>query len=259
MKVLAVQLDIAWEDKQANFARVREALATAAPPPGSLIVLSEMFATGFSLDVAVTAEAPGGETAQFLAEIARVHKAFVIGGLAVKGPDRQARNMSLTFGPKGDELSRNYKMHAFTPSGEEDFYAPGDTVAVAQIAGLGVCTVICYDLRFPEVFRAGLRRGAQLFAVIASWPAERRSHWCALLKARAVENQAYVVGVNRCGRDPNHSFAGDSVIIDPRGEVLREAGAEQCVIAADVEAQSVVAWREQFPAIADMRTDYSDL
>jgi len=112
---------------------------------------------------------------------------------------------------------------------------------------------VCYDLRFPELFRTPAARGAELICVIANWPAARESHWLALLKARAIENQAYVAAVNRCGRDPNVEYAGRSQIIGPRGEVLEDAGNGEAVIAAELDATLLRQYRGQFPALGDVR------
>jgi predicted amidohydrolase len=118
-----------------------------------------------------------------------------------------------------------------------------------------VSPFICYDLRFPEAFRGAVRRGARAFVVIANWPAERHEHWDLLLRARAIENQAFVVGVNRCGSDPRHAYAGGSMIVDPQGGILARAGGEECVISADLDAASLMEYRERFPALGDMHGD----
>jgi predicted amidohydrolase len=111
---------------------------------------------------------------------------------------------------------------------------------------------ICYDLRFPEVFRAAARRGAEIFLVIANWPDRREQHWVTLLQARAIENLAYVVGVNRSGRDPEHVYPGRSMIIDPHGKILADAGGGEAVISAEIDPAEVRNWRRDFPALADM-------
>jgi len=119
-----------------------------------------------------------------------------------------------------------------------------------------VAPFICYDLRFPELFRASARRGAQLFAVIANWPLTRAQHWITLLQARAIENQAYVAGVNRCGRDPKLGYNGRSLIISPQGDILADAEDKECVISAELDLAGLLAWREKFPALQDMRPDF---
>ncbi|MEM7603581.1 MAG: nitrilase-related carbon-nitrogen hydrolase, partial [Verrucomicrobiota bacterium] len=111
---------------------------------------------------------------------------------------------------------------------------------------------ICYDLRFPELFRRATAGGAELIVVIASWPTVRMEHWLTLLKARAIENLAYVVGVNRCGSDPNVDYPGRSVVIDPFGEILADAGGEDGLVGVEIDLARVRDWRAEFPALKDL-------
>ena len=115
-----------------------------------------------------------------------------------------------------------------------------------------VVPFICYDLRFPEIFRTAVRQGAEMFVVIANWPNRREMHWVRLLEARAIENLAYVVGVNRTGKDPKLVYSGRTMIIDPHGTILVEAGDLEGVIAADIDPAAVRNWRRDFPALRDM-------
>ncbi len=233
MNLVAVQLDIAWEDQQTNFAGVRALLAEAPPEKGSLILLPEMFASGFSMDISRIAEAPGGPTEGFLAEIAQAYGSFVLGGMVSQTPAGRGRNEAVAFGPDGLRIARYAKLHPFSYAKETDYFDSGDEIVTFPCGDFTVAPFVCYDLRFPEVFRAAVRQGATLFPVIANWPQARAAHWPALLRARAIENQAYVVGVNRCGNDPNVGYAGDSILFDPKGECLAEAGSEACVILAE--------------------------
>jgi omega-amidase len=254
MKIYGVQFDIQWENKAANFQRVRSLLRLANPARGSLIVLPEMFATGFSMNVSGITPSDEGEA--FLAALARETGCFILGGLATSLPDGRGRNEAFLFAPESSESKVRYcKMHPFSFSGENEFFAPGEDVVTFEWQAFSVAPFICYDLRFPEVFRVAARRGAHLFCVIANWPASREAHWRALLKARAIENQAYVIGVNRCGDDPKLHYSGRSQIIDPRGEVLCDGGNGQSVIAAEIDWDSLEKYRREFPALADMRTD----
>jgi omega-amidase len=131
----------------------------------------------------------------------------------------------------------------------------GTGIATFSCNSFTVAPFICYDLRFPEAFRVATRRGAQVLVVIANWPASREAHWRSLLNARAIENQAYVAGINRCGTDPNHTYAGRSLIIDPRGEILADAGPSEGWIEAHLDLASLTAYRSEFPALEDMRDD----
>ncbi|NLF31869.1 MAG: carbon-nitrogen family hydrolase [Planctomycetes bacterium] len=251
MRVLAVQPDIAWEAKTATFERVDGLLAAADVQPGGLIVLPEMFATGFSMNVPAVAEGPGGPTAAWLGALARRTGCTVLGGLVGDAGGGRGRNQAAWFTPQGREGGRYTKVHPFTPAGEPDHYVAGDRPATFALGGFTVAPLICYDLRFPEIFRAAVDAGADLFVVIASWPAGRAAHWRALLIARAIENQAYVVGVNRCGRDPCCAYAGGSLIVDPQGAVLAEGTDRPETLAATLDPAAVAEYRRAFPALAD--------
>jgi len=255
MHVLALQLDIAWESKPENFAKVRRLLSPGVPK-GSLIVLPEMFATGFSMNVAATAEPPGGETETFLSHLAKQHGAFVLAGVVSRGESKRGCNEAVVFSPGGDEIARYCKLHPFTPGGEMKNYWPGEQITLFDFAGLKVCPFVCYDLRFPEIFRHATRMGAQMFCVIASWPCARADHWVTLLQARAIENQAYVVGVNRCGKDPNFPYPGRTMIIGPHGAPIADAGDKEGVISAPVNAEAVTQYRAELPFLQDIRPDF---
>jgi omega-amidase len=253
MQVVAVQFDVAWEDKPANFEKVRQLLAQVAPEKDALVVLPEMFATGFSMNTASIAEPYGGQTETFLAETAREFGVYLIGGAAVRGKDGQARNKALVFSPTGELLSFYAKMRPFTPGGEAEHYVAGDKPVAIRWGECTVSPFVCYDLRFPELFRqAAAAWRPELFVVIASWPEKRIAHWRRLLEARAIENQAYVVGVNRIGRDPYYAYTGGSVIVDPMGLTMTEAGERESSISARLDLANLRKYREGLPFLEDM-------
>jgi predicted amidohydrolase len=252
MKVYCCQLDIAWENKPENFKKVRALLAAARPDRGSMVVLPEMFSTGFSMNVAAISEQtlPGAE--RFLADLAMEFGVCVVGGIVSRGPDGRGLNEAVVISAEGPEVARYAKIHPFTLGGELDNYSRGKTISTFDWNGIKVAPFICYDLRFPEVFRTAVKNGAEMFLVIASWPNKREQHWVTLLQARAIENLAYVVGVNRAGRDPQFIYPGRSMVIDPHGNTLVDAGQAEGVVAADVEPAVVRSWRRDFPALKDM-------
>jgi omega-amidase len=256
MQVIGCQLNIVWEDKRANFARVRDLLAQATIEPGAMIVLPEMFATGFSMQVDRTAEAAEGETKSFLAQLAREKSSFVVGGVVTRNADGRGRNEALVIGPNGSEVARYCKLHPFSFAGEDRHFAPGDATLSFAWGSFQVAPFVCYDLRFPEIFRHQTRLGAQVLVVIANWPAPRDTHWQSLLRARAVENQAYVIGVNRVGSDPTLAYAGHSLILDPRGETLAAGSDREELVSARLELEPLLEYRRQFPALNDMRAEY---
>jgi omega-amidase len=256
VQIVACQLDIAWEDKPASHDRAAALLSKADIRPGALVVLPEMFATGFSMHVDTIAESDDGPTHRFLAELARRFQSHVIGGVVTRAADGRGRNDAVVFGPDGRLVVRYCKLHPFSYAGETKHYQAGEEVKLFAWHDLTVAPLVCYDLRFPEVFRRAVRRGAGVLAVIANWPEPREAHWLALLRARAIENQAYVVGVNRAGADPHVRYSGHSLIVGPRGEMLAEAGSDPQVISAEIESASLVEYRRQFPALADIRPDF---
>lgn len=255
MKVAGCQLDIVWECKTANHERVRALLDASGVGPGALVALPEMFATGFSMDVAEIAEEPPVST-DFLAREAAARGITLIGGIVTRGPDGRGRNVAVVVGPDGGEIARYEKMHPFTHGGEAEHYAPGRAPVLFRWNDWTVAPFICYDLRFPEIFRHAVGLGAQLFVVIANWPHARTEHWTTLLRARAIENQAYVLGVNRCGSDPRLDYPGRSLVIAPDGTIIADAGEREGVLSADLDLDFLRDYRRRLPFLADMRADY---
>jgi omega-amidase len=251
MHVFAVQPDIVWEEKGTNFSRITNLLKSVAVANDSLIVLPEMFSTGFSMNLGVTCQKDEREDEAFLQALARNHHSFVIGGVVSSGTPGKGRNEAVLFSPDGALLARYAKMHPFTLGGEADGHNAGSEIVVSRCAAFDLAPFICYDLRFPEVFRAAAARGANLFVVMALWPVKRQRHWLTLLQARAIENQAYVVGVNRVGVEPNYSYAGRSVVVDPHGIIIADAGEREGVLTARLDLEIVRAWRSDFPALCD--------
>ncbi len=256
MKLLGLQFDIAWENKFRNFEKVRSLLTSASVEKGSLVVLPEMFATGFSMNTGTIAEPYGGDTEKFLAGLAKDFGAYVIGGAAMSAKDGRSRNKALCFSPDGKLIAWYAKMRPFTPGGEAEHYTPGERTAVFGWGECNVSPFVCYDLRFPELFRqAAATHRPELFAVIASWPDKRIHHWTRLLQARAIENQAYVIGVNRIGTDPHYEYSGQSAIVDPDGNLIVEAGDRETFIQADLNLENLRKYRSGLPFLADMRKD----
>lgn len=258
-RVYAVQFDIVWEDKAANHAIVERMIEQADPPRDSLIVLPEMFDVGFSLNTAATAEQVTNHSSEtWCATAARRWNVF-IQGAAVQRPDPKgkATNDAVVFNPEGELICRYSKIFPFSGGREPEEFNGGTKIVTFNWHGLIVCPLICYDLRFPEIWRlAAIERGAELFTLGASWPAPRQHHWLTLLSARAIENQAYVVGLNRCGKDPCLSYVGGSRLIDPKGEVLAQAGDGPTVLSAEIDQTAVRSWRASFKALADVRREF---
>lgn len=260
MKVHLVQMDIAWEDKAANYRTVERLVSGTDVRAGDLVVLPEMFDTGFSFNVLRTADSDG-ETAKFLSELATRRSAFVHGSRTLADSSGRGRNLSTILNASGQVIAEYEKIHPFTLGSpgerESDYFAGGARVTTYEWTGpegsLRVCPTICFDLRFPELFRRGLLAGAEMFVVPANWPVSRAAHFRALLCARAIENQAYVVGVNRVGRDPKLQYQGASVVIDPMGSAVAELTDREEVLSVPIESARVSEWRARFPAWCNHR------
>ena len=256
MRVACCQFDIAWEDKPANYRKVAALVRAAGLEAGALLLLPEMFATGFSMNTDVTGELPDGPTSRLLAELAREHRVYVLGGLALRAGGAWPRNEALVFDPDGRRVASYAKERLFAHGKEHKHYLPGEEAARFDWAPDGghVAPRICYDLRFPELFRRSAADGAELLPVIANWPVAREAHWVTLLRARAIENQAYVAGCNRVGRDGNGlEHSGRSQVIDFGGKVLADAEGREAVISAPVDLAALRAYRKALPFLADMR------
>jgi len=256
MEILACQLDIVWENKPANWKRAEALIEQAAPRPGSMIVLPEMFATGFSMNVASLVETTPSATQERMASWARRWQSFVVGGVVAPGREGRGVNQSVTIGPDGHEVCRYAKIQPFSLGTEDAHYDAGDTVMVYRVGDWTVAPFVCYDLRFPELFRHACRLGANLYTVIANWPEKRIRHWVTLLQARAIENQAYVVGVNRVGEDPSLRYVGRTLIVDPSGDILADAGDREGIIRATIDREGLQALREGLPFLRDMRPEF---
>jgi omega-amidase len=253
MKIFCCQFDIVWENKPANFEKLETILANAILPADSLIILPEMCFTGFSMDVPRIAEGEPARTEEFLAVLAKRYQVYLVAGLVTQTPDGLGRNEAILVSPDGTVAGRYQKLHLFSPAGEHSYFEPGARVFTLPWQGGSVALFICYDLRFPEAFRAAIDVGAELFVIIANWPQARERHWLTLLQARAIENQAFVVGVNRCGRDPRVDYSGRSVIFGPGGDVIADAGENESLVSAELNWDTVRDYRKRFPALSDRR------
>ncbi len=253
-RVYCVQHDIAWEDRHWNHARVELLISQAEPEAGSLVVLPEIFDGGFSFNLPMVAESERRETSSFLSRIARKHQIWLMGGIVRMSPNGRGLNQAVVFDAKGAEVACYTKQRPFTPGGELDVMEKGTDGVEFDWAGCSVAPFICYDLRFPELQRWAARKRPHLMTFIASWPEGRDSHWVSLLQARAIENQCYVAGVNRIGRDPKFGYLGHSRVFSPKGEMLADAGSAECVVSAALDLPALAEYRRTFPFLDDMET-----
>jgi predicted amidohydrolase len=250
VRVAAVQHDICWEDREATLARLEPIVADAAAGGARLIVLTEMFAVGFSMAPERVAEPEGGPTEAWLVDQAARHGVWLAGSIPQRAGGRP-RNVLVLAAPDG-AVHRYAKVHPFTYSGEHDHYDAGTDLVTVDVEGVRVSLFVCYDLRFADELWQ-LAPATDCYVLVANWPAKRRHHWRSLLVARAIENQAYVVGCNRVGTGDGVDYAGDSCIVDPLGEVLATAEGVETTLVAEVDPEVVTATRERFPFLRDRR------
>lgn len=256
MRLAAIQHDIVWSDRAANFARLAPMIASAVAGGARLILLTETFSTGFAVDDPSLGEPEDGPSSQFLLQQAVLHGVWV-GGSCPEIPadsdpaDSRPANSFVLAGPDGT-VHRYRKIHPFTYGGEDRHFRPGNAVVQVEIEGVRVTLFVCYDLRFADEFW-DLATTTDLYLVPANWPEARRNHWMALLQARAIENQAYVVGCNRVGEGGGLRYVGDSRIIDPLGELLATGSQGETILFADIEPATVAAVRDRFRFLPDRR------
>ena len=227
-----------WEDEPTNRLQIRD---LARGIDADALILPELTFSGFTMAPRVDPRAE-----PFLQALAKERNQAFIAGYVGDGP----QNMAVAVDAGGGILARYAKLHPFSYSGEEKHYRAGDALPLFELNGFTAAMLICYDLRFPEAFREATLRGAQLLLVIANWPAARVAHWRALLIARAIENQAFVIGVNRIGSDPQIDYVSSSLAVGPCGDVLHEGAG-----VVEIDPAEVGRVRSEFPFLKDIRTD----
>jgi predicted amidohydrolase len=253
MRIAAVQHDIVWEDREANFERLAPQVERAVGAGAELVLLSETFSTGFSMTPGL-GEPEGGPSAQFLAAQAAEHGVWLGGTCPEVEPGEELPyNSFVLAGPDGT-THRYRKLHPFTHAGEHERFRAGDKPVTVDVGGLRITPFICYDLRFADVFWKAAP-DTDVYLVPANWPSPRRLHWQTLLQARAIENQAYVVGCNRVGTAGDGTeHVGDSRIVSPMGELLSTAAGVETIVLADVDPAEVAATRERLKFLPDRRS-----
>ncbi|HLM05671.1 MAG TPA: nitrilase-related carbon-nitrogen hydrolase [Blastococcus sp.] len=252
MRIAAVQHDIVWEDRDANFERLAPQVTRAVGAGAELVLLTETFSTGFSMTPGI-GEPEGGPSARFLADRAAEHGVWVGGTCPeIAAGEELPYNSFVLAGPDGS-VHRYRKLHPFTHAGEHERFRAGEKPVTVEVGGLRITPFICYDLRFADVFWRAAPE-TDVYLVPANWPSPRRAHWQTLLQARAIENQAYVVGCNRVGTAGDGTeHAGDSRIVSPMGESLATASGVETIVLADVDADDVTATRDRLRFLPDRR------
>jgi predicted amidohydrolase len=254
MRVAAVQHDPVWEDAATTRAALTPTVAQAAAAGARVVVLPEMFATGFSMGVERTAEPVDGPTVTWLRERAVANDVWLLGSVVERrDDDPRPRNACHVVDPSGRSVAVYDKVHPFTHAGEDQHFAPGTATVTVDVEGVRISPIVCYDLRFADL-TWGLADATDCYVVVACWPSTRREHWRTLLRARAIENQAWVVAANRVGTDGNGlDHVGDSAIIDPLGRTIAEASTTPTIVLGEVDPAVVADVRTSLRFLPDRR------
>ena len=244
LKIAVCQVDMEWEQTARNLTRLEPIIAAAE---ADIVVLPEMFATGFKLRPEVVAEPMQGITLAAMRYWAMLYEKAIVGSVVIREGGKY-HNRLFFVKPSGETVWYD-KHHLFRPGGEGRDYTPGKERVIVEYMGFRFLLLICYDLRFPVWSRN--RGDYDAIIYCASWADDRREAWCALLTARAIENQCYVIGANRVGDDPDGRYAGDSAIHDFRGQTRCHAGEEERTCYATLDLEALRAFQEEFPAWQD--------
>lgn len=248
LKVSTVQFNIEWENKAENLAKISKLLKDGLQESTDIIVLPEMFSTGFSMQPEKLAEKENGDTYEFMRSLALEYGCYVCGSFIVEENSKYYNRLLITD-PQGNYKTYN-KRHLFSMANEDKFYTAGDEPLNLKIKDWNIGFNICYDLRFPVWLR---NRGAtELMIFVANWPERRIKHWNTLLKARAIENQVYVVGVNRVGNDGNQiAHNGSTSVINPVGDLLYQCINEEQVKTIELSKEPLQITRRHMPFLND--------
>jgi omega-amidase len=256
LTVSFVQASLHWHDPAANRVELQRHIDEIAIAT-DLIVLPEMFTTGFSMDATHLAETMDGPTVAWLRSLAASRNAVITGSLVICDEQGRCYNRLLWVRPDGS-VSYYNKRHLFSLAGEQHVYTAGRERLIEEWRGWRICPLICYDLRFPVWSRNSQQQPYDLLLYVANWPAVRRTAWITLLRARAMENVAYTMGVNCVGIDGNNlAYSGDSALLDMRGEYLVEVGNQETSITRTLRRADLETFRQRFPVLQD--TDSFDL
>lgn len=227
MKIALYQMNIVWEDKEQNYSSLEGVLKQEYGKGINLLILPEMSFTGFSMNTAKTRE-NNLQTIDKISYFAKTYQ-MAIGFGWVKDCGDKSENHYTVIDREGKVVSDYAKIHPFSFAGEDQKFQGGKEIVYFELDGIVFSTCICYDLRFPEIFQIASKK-AQVILVPANWPEKRREHWNCLLKARAIENQVYIIGVNCIGEIGGVAYSGDSCVIDPNGEIRQTADVQEMVI-----------------------------
>jgi len=261
MKLALCQMNVVQGQVESNRLQAKDFICEAARNGAQVVVLPEMWTCGYDFQrLQLHTESELGPTSNLLAGLARDLGVYIVGGSFPVRYGAGVANTSMTFDDQGKTIHTYRKVHLIGLMEEDKYLVPGDGLSCFFLNdGLGAAeeglasTVICYDLRFPELARSAVLQGAKILFVPAQWPVQRQSHWETLLRARAIENQCFVVGVNVSGHNANDTFTGGSQVIDPWGDAVAQAGEKPGILYGEISLNQVDEVRNRVPSLRDRR------
>jgi len=260
MKIAIVQMNVVFANPDRNFFEVEKFVGEGAKAGADVLVLPEMWNVGYALkELEKLADENGERTKELFRRLAKKFRVNIVGGSVATKKDGKFFNTMYVTNRDGEMVAEYDKAHLFKLMDEHVYISAGGQVNVFTLNGVTCGGVICYDLRFPEWIRTHVLKGANILFIPAQWPKKRIDHWQQLLQARAIENQCYVVAVNRVGDDPNNEFNGHSMVIGPWGDLLLSNETGEGIYYADIDLQEVKRVRETIPVFQDRRTDLYEM
>lgn len=254
--IALAQMSVALGKPEENLQTAANLAARASAQDAELLLLPELWASGYDLERSDEHAFPldSGHFA-LMAELARAHRLYVAGTALEANPDGRPFNTAALYDPNGNRVGTYRKVHLWAPLGEVEKMSAGDTLPTFDLPWGRSAMAICYDLRFPELWRSLADAGARLLLIPAEWPIHRVEHWRLLLRARAVENQIFVAGCNRAGADADGEFGGHSAVVDPWACALVEGGSEPGLFVTTMQMDEVTRSRQMFPFLGDRRPE----
>jgi len=260
LKIAVIQMDVILGETDVNLKQMEKLVHEAAQIRPDVIVLPETWNTGyFPLNIAEQAVLSGRLAVRKMSELARDLQIYLVGGSISEGNNGQVVNTAKVFNRSGLEIASYQKIHLFSPGEENKFYTGGNKVVTFDIEGHLCGVIICYDLRFPELIRRLALDGVEILFVPAEWPHPRLEHWRTLLKARAIENQIFVIGCNGVGLGNGVKFCGHSSVLSPWGEIINEADEGEEILQAELSTSAISEVRKKIPVFVDRRYAYYQL
>lgn len=256
MKLFCAQVASVWEDPDATLEKVEPCIARASRSGGDLICFPEQFATGWNPSPTLHMQDLDGPIVSRLRSLAEEYSIAILGSFLEATPTLP-RNTCVVITADGNLSTTYSKCHLFSPEGEDRFYRRGDAIATFSLAGMDFGLAICYDLRFTSLFSLYADEGVQAVLIPAAWPKARLQHWELFIRARALEYQIYIAGINTTGITPAGCYAGGSMVADPTGALLFHAGEEAALFSCDLDREYVERVRTAFPVAMDRRDDLS--